>query len=140
MNPELTPIARCEEIAGLEPHELVLGVSPGRKHERLLAAYRRGRRSPTVARVRIVADIREAVAHGAASRAADLLIVLRRLLATHSGPRLASPARRSMALPHGAYRSGTGARLRRADLPSEERESVTRRFWWNFGNGKLPRA
>jgi hypothetical protein len=81
MSTPLTPIERCQEIAGLAPHEIVIGVSPSEKHERLLAKYRRARRSPTVARARIVADLRAAVRAGAAGDAADLLIVLRRLLA-----------------------------------------------------------
>ena len=81
MHTPLTPIARCQEIAGLAPHEMVVGVSPSEKHERLLAKYRRARRSPTVARAKIVADLRAAVKSGANGDAADLLIVLRRLLA-----------------------------------------------------------
>lgn len=81
MNAVLTPIERCSEVAGLAPHEIVLGVSPGEKHERLLAKYRRARRSRAMARARIVADIRAAVSSGATREAADLLIVLRRLLA-----------------------------------------------------------
>ncbi|WP_442753349.1 polysaccharide deacetylase [Methylocystis sp. JAN1] len=81
MSALLTPIERCKEVAGLEPHEIVLGVSPSEKHERLLAKYRRARRSQALTRARIVADIRAAVAAGATREAADLLIVLRRLLA-----------------------------------------------------------
>lgn len=80
MNPELIPIRRCAELAGLRSHELVLGVSPSDKHQRMLARYRRAV-SLDAARGRVVADIRSAVAIGAARRAADLLIVLRCLLA-----------------------------------------------------------
>jgi len=94
MLPELTPIARCAQIVGLGAHEMVLGVSPGEKHERLLATYRRAY-APAAARKRIVSDMRDALGSGAKMRAADLLIVLRRLLASESasddrGP----PARR----------------------------------------------
>ena len=80
MIPELTPIERCAEVAGLRSHELVLGVSPSDKHHRMLARYRRAL-SLDAARGRVVADIRNAVEIGASRRAADLLIVLRWLLA-----------------------------------------------------------
>jgi hypothetical protein len=80
MNPELMPIGRCAEMAGLRSHELVLGVSPSDKHHHMLARYRRAVSLDT-ARGRVVADIRSAVKIGAARRAADLLIVLRWLLA-----------------------------------------------------------
>lgn len=76
----LTPLTRCQRIAGLAAHEIVLGVTPGKKHERLLARYRRGRGRKSAARVAIVADIRAALQAGARAEAADLLIVLRRLL------------------------------------------------------------
>ncbi len=80
MTAQLTPIARCLEIAGLGPHEIMLGAAPGEKHERLLARYCRDRRSRAVARTKVVADIRAALMQGATREAADLLIVLRRLL------------------------------------------------------------
>ncbi len=82
MNLQLTPIARCREIAGLGAHEIMVGAVPEEKHERLLARYCRHRRSHAVARAKIVADIRAAVSHGATRDAADLLIVLRRLLSS----------------------------------------------------------
>jgi hypothetical protein len=97
MNPELMPIRRCAELAGLRSHELVLGVSPSDKHERMLARYRRAVSLET-ARGRVVADIRSAVQIGAARRAADLLIVLRCLLAPEASldesPAAARPRRR----------------------------------------------
>ena len=80
MDLRLSPIGRCAELAGLRGHEIVLGVSPGDKHERILARYRRAA-TRNNARARLVADIRDAVDVGASRRAADLLIVLRRLLA-----------------------------------------------------------
>lgn len=97
MTPRLTPIERCVDVAGLAPHEIVLGVSPSKKHERMLAHYRRSRRSSAVARVKIVADLRAAVSRGAAADAADLLLVLRRLLAV-------KPARRAVRRPAPATR------------------------------------
>jgi hypothetical protein len=102
MIPQLTPIERCREIAGLHPHEIMLGVSPNEAHERMLAQYRRAR-SSGAARAKIVADIRLAVGKGANRRAADLLIVLRRLMARDPGGwrgASASPCcRRSIAAP-----------------------------------------
>lgn len=83
MTSRLTPIERCAAIAGLSGHEIVLGVSPGAKHERMLARYRRAASRDT-ARTRLVADIRSALQLGAPRRAADLLVVLRRLLAEGS--------------------------------------------------------
>jgi enoyl-CoA hydratase/carnithine racemase len=81
---ELASIRICQEAAGLAPHELMLGVAPGGKHERLLAKHLGARRSPAMARIHIVADLRAALARGAASEAADLLLALRRLLALHA--------------------------------------------------------
>ncbi|MFO1102010.1 MAG: polysaccharide deacetylase [Methylocystis sp.] len=85
-------------MAGLRSHELVLGVSPSDKHQRMLARYRRAV-SLDAARGRVVADIRSAVKIGAARRAADLLIVLRWLLAPEasldSSPAVARPRRRT---------------------------------------------
>lgn len=104
MAPRLTPIARCAEIAGLAPYEIMLGVSPSEKHERMLAKYRRARRSVAVARAKIVADLRAAILRGACSEAADLLIVLRRLMAfgpSARGGRANWPERR----PRGAPRT-----------------------------------
>lgn len=89
----LTPIERCAAIAGLRGHEIVLGVIPSDKHERMLARYRRAAPNDA-ARKRLVAEIRDAVDVGASLRAADLLIVLRRLLADgdYSEARLARAA------------------------------------------------
>lgn len=80
MNAHMTSLERCREIAGLAPHEIVVGVTPGERHETLLAHYRDDARSTTLARVMIVADLRDALRSGAGGKAADLLIVLRLLL------------------------------------------------------------
>lgn len=97
MTQDLIPISRCAEISGLRSHEMVLGVTPSLEHERLLANYQfeQGRVRQD-ARVALVADIRAAVAVGASRRAADLLVVLRRLLALREPikQRGASAARR----------------------------------------------
>lgn len=77
----LSPIERCERVAGLAPHEMLLGVSPGERHARLLVRYRRARRSRALMRNEVVADLRAALGRGAKGEAADLLIVLRLLLA-----------------------------------------------------------
>lgn len=100
----LASIEHCATIAGLRPHEMLLGASLDDKHEELLLSYGRGR-SPSEARRRIVADIRAAVRSAAADRAADLLIVLRLLIAfaAKRNPCLASA---------GARRSSADARAR----------------------------
>jgi hypothetical protein len=95
MNARLTSIEHCE-VAGLAAHEILLGATPGETHERLLAAYCRERRSLAVARSRIVSDIRAAVARGATGDAADLLIVLRRLLSLAAPDVRPACARRSL--------------------------------------------
>ncbi|WP_363349206.1 polysaccharide deacetylase [Methylocystis echinoides] len=107
MSIQLTPIARCQEIAGLGPHEIMLGAVPGEKHERLLARYCRNRRSAALARTAIVADIRAAVTDGATREAADLLIVLRRLLSQPASSRRPPCARR----PLGRRRHGRAVAL-----------------------------
>lgn len=119
MLPELTPIERCAEMAGLEGHEIVLGVSPGDKHFRMFSRYRRAA-SLDAARGRVVADIRNAVEIGAARRAADLLIVLRWLFApgasrvedrshAHLRRRVSSPRRRMGWSVSGAAKATIGA-------------------------------
>ncbi|TLG79181.1 polysaccharide deacetylase [Methylocystis sp. B8] len=108
MIPELTPIERCAEMAGLRSYEIVLGVSPSDKHQRMLARYRRNL-SVDAARRRLVADIRNAVKIGAPRRAADLLIVLRWLLSSDAscdGTRATSRPRRRV-LSAGRRRSAT---------------------------------
>ncbi|MGJ0506476.1 MAG: hypothetical protein ACR652_04935 [Methylocystis sp.] len=86
MSAELAPIELCQKLAGLAAHEVLLGVAPGGRHARILANYRRARRSPAMARARIVADLRAALLRGAAGEAADLLLVLRRFLALEGAP------------------------------------------------------
>ncbi|QGM98665.1 hypothetical protein [Methylocystis parvus] len=126
---QLTPIERCADIAGLAPHEIMLGVTPSKKHERLLSKYCRARRSPAVARAKIVADIRTAVSAGAAGEAADLFVVLRRLLAQgpSRGPRRTSSifARRRGLAPFGR-RTNRALETRLAPPPSaSEQRSAT---------------
>ncbi len=91
MTYELITVARCADLSGLGPREIVLGVSPSRMHISLYESYllHRHRGWETV-RDMIVADIRMALDLGAQKRAADLLIVLRRLL---SEPRMIEPRR-----------------------------------------------
>jgi hypothetical protein len=119
MNPELMPIRRCAEMAGLRSHELVLGVSPSDKHHHMLARYRRAV-SLEAARGRVVADIRSAVKIGAARRAADLLIVLRWLLA----PEASLDESRATARPRRRMLSG---RRRRTIDPSALAQESSRR-------------
>jgi hypothetical protein len=78
----LATLAQCAEASGLSSNEMLVGVVPARKHERLLALYRfntgvgAGRLS-----ARICFDIRTALQTGAPEQAADLLVVLRLFLA-----------------------------------------------------------
>jgi hypothetical protein len=95
MTQDLIPIARCAEISGLLPHEMVLGVAPCALHEKLLASYLAPRGSRAATGAAIVADIRAALSLGAAARAADLLVALRQLLARETvGPGAGRGARR----------------------------------------------
>jgi hypothetical protein len=109
MLPRLAPIERCVDVAGLAPNEIVLGVAPNETHERALEKYRGVRRSEAMARARIVADLRAALERGSAVRAADLLIVLRRLLAFDTG----AGTRRCAAWPDRRPRAA-GRKIRRA--------------------------
>lgn len=81
MTYELMTVARCAELCGLGPEEIVLGVSPSAMHDSLFDSYLL-QRHLTWAGLRdmIVADLRMALDLGAKKRAADLLIVLRRFL------------------------------------------------------------
>jgi hypothetical protein len=126
MKAVLTPIGRCSEVAGLAPHEIVLGVSPSEKHERLLAKYRCARSSRAVARARIVADIRAAVSSGAAREAADLLIVLRRLMALDNGGSrpVATSFSRRRGVAGGPFRGRLGVRLALAPEPESSQAIV----------------
>jgi hypothetical protein len=78
----LATLAQCAEISGLNSNEMLVGVVPARKHERLLESYRfntgvgAGRLS-----ARICFDIRTALQMGEPEQAADLLVVLRLFLA-----------------------------------------------------------
>lgn len=80
MSTHLTPLERCREIAGLSSHEMMIGVAPSEKHEDMLSKYIGARRSLRIVRMTIVADLRAALAAGALLDAADLIVVLRRLL------------------------------------------------------------
>jgi hypothetical protein len=103
---QLAPIRLCEEMTSLRPHEILVGVAPSARHERLLEKYLDGR-SRAAARTRIVADIREALKAGTPRRAVDLAIVLRQLLAIDQG----SASEAFQALP-AARRRGPSPRRR----------------------------
>lgn len=94
MTKDLSPFAFCADMSGLQPHEMVLGVTPADRHEQLLSAYlARGLGREALSTV-LAEDIRAAICSGAAPRAADLLIVLRRVLAREQKARTGA-ARRS---------------------------------------------
>ena len=81
MSSKQLTLAQCAAVSGLGPHEIVLGRMPCAVHDFLYADYLldRGGSWEGVSDL-IVADIRSSLAQGAWSDAADLLIVLRRLL------------------------------------------------------------
>ena len=112
MSQQMTPVARCARLSGLLAHEIILGVSLGWRHERLLAAYRDSGVRDAVW-PRLVSDIRNAVRAGEPQRAADLLIVLRRWLADNARLALMSAPRRPQFL---SGRKRNGARGFRTSL------------------------
>lgn len=79
-------VEQCAALSGLGTHEMLLGVTPTAMHDSLHASYllHRGTGWEAV-RDMIVADIRASLALGASKQAADLLIVLRRLLSERLG-------------------------------------------------------
>lgn len=83
---QLVGLDVCAQISGLGAHEMLLGVSPCERHDRLFARYRmKAGDAQDALPARIVTDIRRALDLGALARAADLLVVLREFLAA-SGP------------------------------------------------------
>lgn len=77
-------VQQLPALAGLAPNEIVLGVTPSAKHDRLLASYLFNlERGPAAVRDMIVADFRCFFDLGARRQAADMLIVLRRFLSDH---------------------------------------------------------
>jgi len=96
MPANLISVSQCATLAGLAAEELIVGVTPTELHNQLYKSYVLDAEiRPDVLRDRIVADIRRCLDIGAQLRAADLLIVLRRVLAR--GARIARNA--STALP-----------------------------------------
>lgn len=78
----MIPLAECSASTGLAPSETILGVSPSDKHEKTLSSYLlNSHRGAAVVRDILVADIRGFIDLGLPHVAADLLIVLRLLLA-----------------------------------------------------------
>jgi hypothetical protein len=80
---ELASLSKCISVAGLRADELFLGVALCERHQRLFASYRFAELcSGSEMQSALVDDIRAAIAMFAFSHAADLLIVLRKLLGT----------------------------------------------------------
>lgn len=74
-------LSECATRTGLEPNEMVLGVTPTAIHDSLLESYARDcGKGWTAVRDRIVTDIRVALKLGQSEQAANLLFVLRRFL------------------------------------------------------------
>jgi hypothetical protein len=80
MTSQQITVSQCAALSGLGSQEIVLGVTPSARHNSLRAAYLiHHERGWEGVRDMIVADIRVYVDLGASQKAADLLIVLRRL-------------------------------------------------------------
>lgn len=74
-------VKQCASFAGLASKEILLGVSPSKRHESLLKSYLSNSAfSKAAVRERIVSDLRNFLELGAPREAADRLIVLRRYL------------------------------------------------------------
>jgi hypothetical protein len=77
-------VAQCAALAGLDSHDMVLGVTLSAKHQSLLSSYLFNlERGPMAVRDMIVADMRRFRELGALQRAADLLLVLRLFLTNY---------------------------------------------------------
>lgn len=81
----LLPLARCAEICGLEPQEMIIGARPRPEHEILKARYFQGSSlAKATLRAGLVAAIRTAVDSRQERLAAELLIALRVMLVGES--------------------------------------------------------
>jgi len=93
LNPEVNKMRTLQEIrsaTGLLPEEMIVGATETQAHRETLASYLSNLwRGSDVVRDLIVADIRSALYLGVQERAADLLLVLRLFLTTHSEAALA---------------------------------------------------
>jgi hypothetical protein len=84
-------VSQCAARAGLASNELVLGAIPSSDHDALLESYMlNAHRGLGSVRAMIVSDLRAYLDLGVASRAADLLIVLRLLLTAYPEAGLAA--------------------------------------------------
>jgi hypothetical protein len=84
---ELAPLLKCIAFTGLRPNELILGVPPSERHEHLLASYKFAEMcGGEDMHSALVDDIRAALANFTFNHAADLLIVLRKVLGARSQP------------------------------------------------------
>ena len=94
-------LSQCVAISGLDWSELVLGVEPSSRHDRLLRAFLESGRNDCAEISRdLVGKIRLALRFEETRVAADLLIVLRRILALCARPatvRIQASKRRGLA-------------------------------------------
>jgi hypothetical protein len=74
-------LQQCRAIAGLSSREVILGMTPSTRHERLLRSYVAiTRLSRAALQAMIVSDLRDFLALGAMRQAGDRFVVLRRFL------------------------------------------------------------
>lgn len=123
--------SQCQKQAGLSAHEVVLGVLPSEKHERLLASYMlnivKGERFVFEM---IVADVRGFIDLGVLDYAGDAFIVLRRFLDSRPHLRRLQISRREQLLEELVACEGAGLwdRLLVPHAPGNEVGYVSRRF------------
>jgi hypothetical protein len=87
-------LQQCAKSARLSSNELMLGVSPTRRHRRLLASYLLNiDRGAVNVREMIVADLHAFLDLGLPERAADALVVLRLFLQDYPEARSEARAR-----------------------------------------------
>jgi hypothetical protein len=81
MTAHLISFSQCVAASGLVADEMIVGVAPSQLHDRLYESYLRHRKDAQDSLPdRIVRDIRGCISLGAMKPAADLVIVLRRVL------------------------------------------------------------
>ncbi len=80
----MTTLEDVRSATGLSPDEMIVGLTETEIHRVVLASYLSNLwRGSEVVRDLMVADIRTALDLGVAERAGDLLLVLRKFLASH---------------------------------------------------------
>jgi len=100
-------------FAGLAASEMVVGVTPSARHDRLLYSYMFNiERGPAAVHDMMVADLRRFLDLGARREAADRLIVLRRFLSEHPQAGKVAPERKREAFRRSRFLRAAAAEAR----------------------------